>query len=108
MPQYMIQFAYARDTWWALGRQPMDRAEVLRTFAERLGGRLLSLHYTMGDFDGVVIVETADDVSAMALVFRAIGGGHLRTTKTTRLYSSDEVLAALGKAGHGGAQVVAR
>jgi len=102
MPQYMIQFAYVRDAWSVLARQPFDRTEVLRRFAESLGGRLVSLHYTMGEYDGVAMVEAADDITAMAMAFRAIGGGHLKTTRTTRLYAAQEVVEALTRAGEAG------
>ncbi len=101
MPQYMIQFAYARDAWTTLARQPIDRSEVVGAFAESLGGRLLSLHYTMGDFDGVAIVEAADDVTAMAMALRTVAGGHVRTTRTTRLYTPQEMVQSLKKAGEG-------
>ncbi len=102
MPQYMIQFAYARDAWSALARQPFDRSEVLRRFAEALGGRFVSLHYTMGEHDGVAIIEAPDDVTAMAMALRAVGGGHLRTTRTTRLFTAREIVEALTKAGETG------
>lgn len=108
MPHYMVQFTYARDTWAVLARQPFDRAEIVSRVADSLGGRLISLHYTMGDFDGVAVVEAADDTGAMALAFRAICGGHLKTTKTTRLYTPQEVVQALRQAGEGRATVEAR
>ncbi|HVT01759.1 MAG TPA: hypothetical protein VHL58_00110 [Thermoanaerobaculia bacterium] len=46
-----------------------------------------------------VIMEAPSDVIAMAIVIRAIGAGHLRSTKTTRLYTAQEATRAMKKAG---------
>lgn len=48
MPQYMLQFAYTSEAWGALSRKPVDRTKTVESLAESLGGKLISLHYTMG------------------------------------------------------------
>ena len=101
MPQYMLQFAYTSDAWASMNRQPVDRTETIQALAKSLGGNLASLHYTMGEYDGLLIAELPDDVTAMAFVLRAIGAGHVRATKTTRLYSAQDAMAAMKKAGEG-------
>ncbi len=55
MALYMTQFSYAADAWKALVKRPEDRAAVFAEHAEKLGGRMVSFHYCMGDYDGVVI-----------------------------------------------------
>jgi len=52
----------------------------------------------MGDWDGHVIVEMPDDVAAMAFSIRAMNAGHVRGTKTTRLYTAQEMMATMKKA----------
>jgi uncharacterized protein with GYD domain len=99
MPQYMLHFAYTSQTWAALTKNPVDRTEGIRTLAEKMGGRLGGLYYTMGDFDGVVMMEAPDDITAMGIVLAAIGPGHLRSTSTTRLYTPQEMIQAMKKAG---------
>jgi uncharacterized protein with GYD domain len=101
MPQYMLQFAYTSDAWAALSRKPVDRSKAIESLAESLGGKLISLHYTMGDYDGHAMLEAPNDVVAMAIVIRAIGPGHLRSTKTTRLFTPQEAMKAMKKAGEG-------
>ena len=99
MPQYMTQFAYTSQAWAALAQNPVDRSEGLRALAEKLGGRFVSLHYTMGEYDGVVVVELPDDTAVMAMMIGAIAPGHLKATKTTRLYTPAEAMDAMRKAG---------
>ena len=99
MPRYMLQFAYTADAWAALAQNPQDRSEPLGALAEQLGGRLLSLDYCFGDYDGVVLLEAPDDQTATAVVIAAIAPGHVKATKTTRLMSVEETLGALRKAG---------
>ena len=98
MPRYMLQFAYTAEAWAALTSNPTDRAEVFRALAEKLGARLLGLDYTMGDYDGVAILEAPDDTTAMAVILAAIAPGHVRATRTTRLMPPSEAMAAMRKA----------
>jgi uncharacterized protein with GYD domain len=99
MPQYMGQFAYTAQAWAELSQHPVDRTEAIAELAQKLGCRLISLHYTMGEYDGHVIVEAPDDTTVMAFIIAAITPGHLRATKTTRLYTPAEAVEALRKAG---------
>ncbi|HEV8660777.1 MAG TPA: GYD domain-containing protein [Thermoanaerobaculia bacterium] len=99
MPQYMLQFAYKPETWAALTKNPVDRSDAIRGLAENLGGRFVSLNYTMGEYDGVVVVDAPDDVTALSVVLAAIGPGHVRSTKTARLYTPQEMMQAMKKAG---------
>ena len=99
MVQYMSQFSYTTDAWAALGRKPADRSKTLAALARKLGAKLISLYYTMGDWDGVALIEARDDKTAMAVVMAVLAPGHVRAIKTTRLYTVKETLAALRKAG---------
>lgn len=99
MAQYMLQFSYTSAAWAALGKKPTDRSRPLAALAGKLGAKLISLHYTMGDWDGVAIIEARDDKTAMAVIMAALAPGHVRATKTTRLYTVRETIAALKKSG---------
>jgi uncharacterized protein with GYD domain len=98
MPQYMTQFALQPQAWNALVANPSDRSEPLRAMAEKLGGRLISFHYTMGEWDGVTVIEAPDETTAIAAVLAAIAPGHLRATRMTRLIPVSEAMAAMRKA----------
>jgi uncharacterized protein with GYD domain len=98
MPRYMMQFAYTADAWAALTTRPTDRSEALGTMAEQLGARLISLDYTLGEYDGVAILEAPDDATAIAVILAAVTPGHLKATRTTRLIPPAEAMDAMRKA----------
>ena len=99
MPLYMTQFSYTKEAWAALTKKPEDRGAVFRKLVEAFGGRLLDIFYCMGDYDGVVIYELPDNVTTMAGVLTAITPGHLKATKTTVLYTMEQAMEAMAKAG---------
>lgn len=99
MPLYMLQFAYSPESWSALVRKPEDRTAAVDAIAKSVGGRLVSLYFHMGEYDGTAIIEAPDDTSANAAIMATVASGALRSSRTTRLYSSKELLKALGKAG---------
>ncbi len=68
MPLYMSQFAYTSEAWTALARNPEDRSAAVRGLAESMGGRLISFHYSCGEYDGVIIYEAPDDSNAATTV----------------------------------------
>ena len=98
MPQFMLQFSYTPAAWAALTKNPVDRSEGLAAMSKQLGGKFVSLHYTMGNHDGVAVIEAPDDTTANAIVVAAISAGHLSHTMTTRLYTPAEIIGALKKA----------
>ncbi|MSR23012.1 MAG: GYD domain-containing protein [Gemmatimonadetes bacterium] len=99
MAQYMLQFSYTSDAWAALSRKPANRSKPLAALATKLGAKLISLHYTMGEYDGISVIEARNDETATAVIMAAIAPGHVRAAKTTRLYTVKETIGALKKAG---------
>jgi uncharacterized protein with GYD domain len=99
MPIYMTQFTYTPEAWSALIRNPVDRREGIRAMMQQLGGRLIEMYYSLGEYDGLVLLEAPDDTSATAGVVAAIGAGHHKTFKATKLLTVEEMLQALRKAG---------
>jgi uncharacterized protein with GYD domain len=98
MPLYMTQFAYTPEAWKALVKKPENRATVFAEQAEKMGGRMVSLYYCMGEYDGLVIYEAPDEATAAATVLSAVSPGHLKTTKTTVLLSVEDTMKAMNKA----------
>lgn len=98
MSVYMTQFAYTAEAWKALVKKPEDRAAVFAEHAEKLGGRVVSFYYCMGEYDGVVVFEAPDEATAASILFTAISPGHLRDTKTTMLMSVEETMEAMTRA----------
>ncbi len=99
MPLYMTQFAYTPEAWAALVDNPEDRSAPVRALTEAMGGRLVSRYLSMGDYDGLLIYEAPDDATAGAAVLAAARRGHLRATKTTPLFSAEESVEIMRRAG---------
>ena len=99
MAMYMVQFAYADQTWTALTQNPQDRTIPSRDLIEKLGGKLIQMYYCVGEYDGLVIFEAPDDISASAVSLASLAAGHLKVNKITKLFTADEMVQALRKAG---------
>ncbi len=99
MPTYMTQFSYTAAAWAALAKNPEDRGAAVAALMEKLGGRMLNTYYAFGEYDGVVIFEAPEDITAMAGILAVTAPGHLKATKTTRLFSTEEAMQAMRKAG---------
>jgi uncharacterized protein with GYD domain len=99
MATYMIQFTYTPEAWASLTKNPQDRSKPLAELAQKLGGRLVGLYYCFGEYDGVVLFEAPDDISATAASLSATTAGFVKAIKTTRLITVEEAMQAMRKAG---------
>src|SRR4051794_23645719 len=72
-----------------------DRLTAFRAMAETQGVAIKSVHYTVGSYDIVVIVEGADDAVTTTLL--KLGSlGNVRT-QTMRAFSAAELTSMIGK-----------
>ena len=99
MPYYLVQASYTPEAIAALTKNPEDRAQAARGLIEQLGGRLLEFFFAQGDYDIVGIAEFPDAETANAFLLVAIKTGHLKATKTTPLFTVEETMRALRRAG---------
>ena len=99
MAIYMNQFSYTAEAWASLTKNPADRSVRLSQMAQQFGGRLLGLYYCFGEYDGVAIFEAPDDTTVSAVVLAAVTAGHLKTSKTTKLFTVQETMEMMRKAG---------
>jgi uncharacterized protein with GYD domain len=73
-----------------------DRVDAFRAAAEKVGVTVKSLHYTVGSYDIVVVVEGTDQAVTSALL--KLGSlGNIRT-QTMRAFSPEEMKGIIGKA----------
>ncbi|MBN1293729.1 MAG: GYD domain-containing protein [Candidatus Latescibacteria bacterium] len=98
MALYMTQFSYTTESWQAMVKNPQDRTGTLKNLIEKLGGKLIGLHFCFGEFDGFAVYEYPDDVTCVSGVLAVISAGHLKTVKTTKLLTADELVSAMRKA----------
>ncbi len=99
MPLFMSQFSYTPEAWAALTQNPEDRSEPLRRLLESMGGRLVSMHYSFGEYDGLIILEAPDEKTAAAGVLAAVSAGHVKAIKTTTLLTVDDAMEVFRRAG---------
>ncbi len=99
MNLYMTQFSYTPEAWAARVKNPEDREAPVKALMEKSGGRLLSMYYCFGEYDGFVIYEAPDETTATAAVLAVTAPGHLKGTKTTVLFTVEQGMEAMRKAG---------
>lgn len=99
MPFYMCQFAYTSEAWTSMTKNPQDRSKPMGELAQKLGSRVVGLYYYFGDYDGLLLFEAPDDVTANAVIVASMAPGHLKVTRTTRLFTPTETVEIMRKAG---------
>lgn len=99
MALYLYQFAYTADALATMAKTPQDRSVPVREAVQKLGGQLLGFYYCFGEYDGVGLVELPDDTAASALALTAVSPGHLKAIKTIKLFTVEETMEAMRKAG---------
>ena len=100
MARYLIQASYTSAAAAAFVSNPQDRVAGVTAILEKLGGKLVSFDFCLGEHDVVAVFEAPDDTTAAALALAVNAPGHLSSYRTTRLLSPKEFLAAQEKA-HG-------
>jgi len=99
MALYMAQFTYTDEAWAALTKNPQDRSVSVRELAQQIGGRFIGMYYCFGEYDGVILAELPDDTSSFAARLVAVSTGDLKVFKTTKLFTIEEAMEAMRKAG---------
>ena len=99
MAFYMVLGTYTAEAWAAMAKNPQDRSIPIREVAQKLGGRLIDVYYCFGEYDVVVLAELPDDNAALTIAIAGVSPGHLKAYKTTKLFSVEETLEAMRKAG---------
>jgi uncharacterized protein with GYD domain len=89
-------------TWTDQGirdfRDTVDRADDAAKLVESLGGSLVDVYWTLGQYDVVLITEFPDDETATAAALRLGQLGNVRST-TLRAFNREEMRGIIGKAG---------
>jgi uncharacterized protein with GYD domain len=88
MATYVILFSYTRQGMDRIKESP-DRVDAARRSFREMGAELKQFFLTMGQYDGVVIVEAPDD-ETMARAALATGSLGNISTETLRAFTEDE------------------
>lgn len=73
-----------------------NRAAALKSTAKKLGIKVTGVYWTLGAFDGLLIIEAPDDETATALLLQLGAQGNVQTT-TNRAFSAAEMDKVLAK-----------
>lgn len=98
MAKFALFFALKGDAVAGLMDRPSDRAAVVSSALEAVGGRLEAYYWMFGPYDGFVIVEVPDSTSAAAVSLAVSSTDALARLETHELFGADEVGALLEKA----------
>jgi uncharacterized protein with GYD domain len=94
MPTY-VTLANFTDQGIRNIKESPDRLGAFKAMAEKLGIAIKSVHYTVGNYDIVTVVEGSDEAVTAALL--KLGSlGNIRT-QTLRAFSADEMKAIITK-----------
>lgn len=74
----------------------VDRSKDATAAVEKMGGKLLSINWTIGPYDLVSIAQFPDDETATAFNLKLASAGNVRTT-TMRAFEADEMTRIIGK-----------
>jgi uncharacterized protein with GYD domain len=78
--------------------ETVRRADAVKRRAKRHGCKVVSVYWTTGSHDGVLIVEGPDDESVAALLLEVGRGGNVRT-EALRAFDRAEMESILAKLG---------
>ena len=70
-------------------RDTIKRAESMKSYLEKLGGRFNDILYTFGEYDAIVIAELPSDEIAMSVSLSTGALGNVRVT-TLKAFTLDE------------------
>jgi uncharacterized protein with GYD domain len=70
-----------------------------RELIEKMSGRMIGFYFCFGEYDGVALYEAPDDMIASAISMVAVSPGHLKASHTTKLFTVEETMEAMRKAG---------
>jgi len=78
---------------------PENRTAAMSRLCEQAGGKLISLYYTLGQYDFALISEMPDAQSAAVLPLVISAGGAVTETVTTQAFTTAEGKDLFGRAG---------
>ena len=72
------------------------RAEAFKKIADKAGAKVTNVYWTLGQYDGVLILEAPNEAIATAALFSLASLGNVQT-QTLRAFSAQEMGQILAK-----------
>ncbi len=77
-------------------KETTERADAVRSMAEKIGATIKDIYWTLGSYDIVAVLEAPDDEAATALGLSIGSLGNVRT-QTLRAFTAEEIGQILTK-----------
>ena len=74
------------------------RTDAAKSEAERIGGKIIAVYWTLGEYDIVGILEAPNDEAAMEFELKVGSLGNIRTT-TLKAFTEEEIAKVTDKLG---------
>ncbi|GAC1634691.1 MAG: hypothetical protein NVS4B2_21640 [Chloroflexota bacterium] len=104
MSLYLIQTAYTGESWKTQIQKRENVEDRIRPIIENLGGHIVGLYYTFGDYDLVGLMDMPSNEAAAAFALAVNAGGALRAFKTTPLLTVEQGREAMKMASEAGSK----
>lgn len=98
MPLYMTQYSYTPEALEHMINTDEDRTAAIDAHMKQIGGRLISVYYSLGDYHAFSIYEAPTGSNVLSLVTACESAGFVKSIKTTEIFSADEGLEIFKKA----------
>jgi uncharacterized protein with GYD domain len=99
MPIFVTQGRFTREYIKGGLAKPEDRQGAISKICEQAGGRMISLHFTLGQYDFLLLSEMPDAKAASMLSLVAAGGGGIQDAVTTQAFTTAEAKDLFERAG---------
>jgi len=97
MAKYLTFFTYTSEAWARMVQNPGDRSTTVLRLADSLGGAVECLYWMLGGYDGIVILDLPDSISAAALSVTVGSTGAFKNLETHELLTQEDLGRALSR-----------
>jgi uncharacterized protein with GYD domain len=99
MPIFVTQGRFTREYIRGGLAKPEDRQAAISKLCEQAGGRMISLHFTLGQHDFLLLTDMPDARAATTIALAASGGGGITDVVTTQAFTTAEAKDLFERAG---------
>ncbi len=99
MPIFVTQGRFTREYVRGGLAKPEDRQAAIARLCEQAGGRMISLHFTLGQYDFMVLSDMPDAQAAAMLSLVASGAGGIQDVITTQAFTTAQAKELFERAG---------
>ncbi|HJS07860.1 MAG TPA: GYD domain-containing protein [Pirellulales bacterium] len=95
MPTYVATVKFTAQGVAAI-KDTGKRASAFKSAAKKLGVKVTDVYWTLGPFDGLVIMEADDEQSVTGAMLQLAAQGNVQT-QTARAFNASEIEKIIGR-----------